>query len=131
MSLSSPKNNTARIYNNKSKSKPKKNIVKKDSKISSYELCKMLYQKNYANPNPLLLSQIKEENLNIILSNLTPTDLLIISEIFKKYFYFKQIEISPYNSLRQDFSSNKKYKSNKEKQVKLKEKIDKTFSFIK
>ena len=137
MSLSSPKNNTARIYNNKSKSKPKKNIVKKDSKISSYELCKMLYQKNYANPNPLLLSQIKEENLNIILSNLTPTDLLIISEIFKKYFYFKQIEISPYNSLRQDFSSNKKYKTNKEnikenreKQEKLRDKINKIFIAI-
>ena len=135
MSLSSQKNNTARIYNNKSKSNSKKNIViKKDSKISPYELCKTLYQKNYSNPNPLLLSQIKEENLNIILSNLSPTDILILSEILKKYFYFKQIEISPYSSLKQDFSPNKKYKTNKdnikenkEKQEKLRDKINKIF----
>ena len=134
MSLSSPKNNTARIYNNKSKSKPKKNIQKKDVNLSSYEYCKKLYQKNYANPNPVILSQIKEENLNIILNNLSSNDALIISEILKKYFYFKQIEISPYSQIKQDFSSNKKIKSNKdsirenkEKQEKLRDKMDKIF----
>ena len=135
MSLSSPKNNTARIYNNKSKSRPKKTLPKKDSNITSHEYCKKLYQKNYANPNPLLLSLIKEENLNIILNNLSPIDISILSEILKKYSNYKQIELSPYNSIKQDLpNNNKKYKSNKEsikenkeKQEKLRDKMGKIF----
>ena len=50
------------------------------------------------------------------------------------YFIFKQIEILPYTSLKQEITNNKKnklikdnIKENKEKQVKLKEKIDKLF----
>ena len=135
MSLSSPKNNTARIYNNKSKSRPKKTLPKKDGNITSHEYCKKLYQKNYANPNPLLLSLIKEENLNIILNNLSPIDISILSEILKKYSNYKQIELSPYNSIKQDLpNNNKKYKSNKEsiienkeKQEKLRDKMGKIF----
>ena len=135
MSLSSPKNNTARIYNNKSKSRPKKTLPKKDSNITSHEYCTKLYQKNYANPNPLLLSLIKEENLNIILNNLSPIDISILSEILKKYSNYKQIELSPYNSIKQDLpNNNKKYKSNKEsiienkeKQEKLRDKMGKIF----
>ena len=134
MSLSSPKNNTARLYNEKSKSKSKKKLIKKESEISSYEFCKKLYQKFFSAPNTLLLSQIKEENLSLILGILSPTDILILNEIFKKYFYFKQIEISPYTSSKNELSNNKKYKSNKEnikenkeKQEKLRDKINKIF----
>ena len=134
MSLSSPKNNTARINNNKPKSKPRKNLIQGESNISSYEFCKKLYQKNYCNPNILIISQLKQNNFKVILNNLSPTDILIVSEILKKYFYFKQIDISPYNSVKQNFPSNTKYKinkdnnqENKKKQEKFIEKMDKIF----
>ena len=125
MSLSSPKNNTARINNNKPKSKPRKNLIQRDSNISSYEFCKKLYQKNYCNPNILIISQLKQNNFKVILNNLSPTDILIVSEILKKYFYFKQIDISPYNSVKQNFPSNTKYKINKDNNQENKKKLEK------
>ena len=134
MSLSSQKNNTARLYNDKSKSKPKKKLIKKDTKIPLYDYALKLYKNFFAQPNQFLLNQLKGENLSLILNNLSPTDILILNEIFNKYFIFKQIEILPYTSLKQEITNNKKnklikdnIKENKEKQVKLKEKIDKLF----
>ena len=134
MSLSSQKNNTARLYNDKSKSKPKKKLIKKDIKIPLYDYALKLYKNFFAQPNQFLLNQLKGENLSLILNNLSPTDILILNEIFNKYFIFKQIEILPYTSLKQEIANNKKnklikdnIKENKEKQVKLKEKIDKLF----
>ena len=134
MSCSSPKNNTERLYKNKSRPKSNKAIIKKETNLSSYEYCKKLYQKFFTNPNSLLLIQIKQENLNLALSNLSLTDILIINEIFKKYFYFKQIDIIPYASIKSEYSNIKKHKTkqenireNKEKQEKLKEKINKIF----
>ena len=134
MSLSSQKNNTARLYNDKSKSKPKKKLIKKDTKIPLYDYALKLYKNFFAQPNQFLLNQLKGENLSLILNNLSPTDILILNEIFNKYFAFKQIEILPYTSLKQEITNNKKnklikdnIKENKEKQVKLKEKIDKLF----
>ena len=125
MSLSSPKNNTARINNNKIKSKQKKNMIQKDSNLSSYEFCKKLYQKNYCNPNILIISQIKQTNFKIILNSLSPTDILIVSEILKKYYYFKQIDISPYNSVKQNFPNITKYKTNKDNNQENKKKLEK------
>ena len=125
MSLSSPKNNTARINNNKPKSKPRKNLIQRDSNISSYEFCKKLYQKNYCNPNILIISQIKQTNFKIILNSLSPTDILIVSEILKKYYYFKQIDISPYNSVKQNFPNITKYKTNKDNNQENKKKLEK------
>ena len=134
MSLSSQKNNTARLYNDKSKSKPKKKLIKKDIKIPLYDYALKLYKNFFGQPNQFLLNQLKGENLSLILNNLSPTDILILNEIFNKYFIFKQIEILPYTSLKQEITNNKKnklikdnIKENKEKQVKLKEKIDKLF----
>ena len=134
MSCSSPKNNTERLYKNKSRPKSNKAVIKKETNLSSYEYCKKLYQKFFTNPNSLLLIQIKQENLNLALSNLSLTDILIINEIFKKYFYFKQIDIIPYASIKSDYSNVKKHKTkqenikeNKEKQEKLKEKMNKIF----
>ena len=134
MSCSSPKNNTERLYKNKSRPKSNKAIIKKETNLSSYEYCKKLYQKFFTNPNSLLLIQIKQENLNLALSSLSLTDILIINEIFKKYFYFKQIDIIPYASIKSEYSNVKKHKTkqenireNKEKQEKLKEKINKIF----
>ena len=134
MSLSSQKNNTARLYNDKSKSKSKKKLIKKDIKIPLYDYALKLYKNFFAQSNQFLLNQLKGESLSLILNNLSPTDILILNEIFNRYFVFKQIEILPYNSLKQEIVNNKKNKSikdnvreYKEKQVKLKEKIDKLF----
>ena len=134
MSLLSQKNNTARLYNDKSKSKSKKKLIKKDIKIPLYDYALKLYKNFFAQSNQFLLNQLKGESLSLILNNLSPTDILILNEIFNKYFVFKKIELLPYNSLKQEIVNNKKNKSikdnvreYKEKQVKLKEKIDKIF----
>ena len=88
MSLSSQKNNTARLYNDKSKSKPKKKLIKKDIKIPLYDYALKLYKNFFAQPNQFLLNQLKGENLSLILNNLSPTDILILNEIFNNLFYF-------------------------------------------
>ena len=122
MSLSSQKNNTARLYNDKSKSKPKKKLIKKDTKIPLYDYALKLYKNFFAQPNQFLLNQLKGENLSLILNNLSPTDILILNEIFNKYFIFKQIEILPYTSLKQEITNNKKNKLIKDN---IKENINK------
>ena len=100
-------------------------MIQKDSNLSSYEFCKKLYQKNYCNPNILIISQIKQTNFKIILNSLSPTDILIVSEILKKYYYFKQIDISPYNSVKQNFPNITKYKTNKDNNQENKKKLEK------
>ena len=130
MSLSSPKNNTARTYKS-NKNKSKKKLIKKDSKSLAFEFGKNLYQKNFTNPNPLLLNLIKDENISIILNNISSMDITILNEILKKYYYFQQIEISPFASMKTEsgikkLKMNKEtLKENKEKQERLRDKINK------
>ena len=116
MSFSAPKNYTNRTSNTKIKK-----AKKKDIKLQSYDYCKILYQKYYANPNIYILNQLKENYLALYLNHLSIKDISILSEILLKYFYFQQIELSPSDPQKSE-STNKRYKNNKEireKQEKL------------
>ena len=122
MSLSAPKNYTTRTTNTKNQKGKKKDI-----KLQAYDYCKKLYQKYYANPNIVLLNQLKETVLSLYLNHLSIKDISIMNEILLKYFYFQQIEISPSDPQKSE-STNKRYKTNKEikeKQEKLRNMINK------
>ena len=108
MSLSAPKN----CINRASKQKNQK-TKKKDIKLQSYDYCKKLYQKYYANPNLYILNQLKENYLTLYLNHLSIKDISIMNEILYKYFYFQQIELSPTDPQKPE-STNKRYKNNKE-----------------
>ena len=75
--------------------------------ILSKRIINKLYKNFFAQPNQFLLNQLKGENLSLILNNLSPTDILILNEIFNKYFIFKHIEILPYTSLKQEITNSK------------------------
>ena len=57
MSLSAPKNYTTRTSNTKRN--------KRDIKLQAYDHCKKLYQKYFANPNVLLMNQLKQNFLQL------------------------------------------------------------------
>ena len=94
--LISNKANLSLTYKNKY-AKNKKNI--NDIAI---EDCKKLYSKNCAKINQYLINQLKRDKLNIYLNKLKAKDLTIISKILSKYFYFKQIELSPFDPEKED-----------------------------
>ena len=100
--LISNKSNTGYSFQNKP-FKQKKNI--KDIAI---EECKKLYTKNCVKQNQYVLNQLKKEKLNIYLNNLKSKDLTIISKILSKYFYFKHIELSPFDPEKEDCSKKRK-----------------------
>ena len=100
--LISNKSSTAFPYQNKFV-KPKKSI--NDLAI---EECKKLYSKNCAKLNPYVINQLKKDKLNIYLNNLKTKDLTIISKLLTKYFYFKHIEISPFDPEKEDCTKKRK-----------------------
>ena len=80
----SPKKNRNRyaLYNSK----------KKES-ILAIEETKKLYVKFLANPNNIILNQLKGDTLKLYLNAFTPKDIQILSIIISKYFYFNSIQI--------------------------------------
>ena len=94
--------NTPKKYTNKtSRSKTSSNFYRKNKKITENQLAiddtKKLYQKYYENPNPLFLSQLKTQTLNIFLDNYKFNDITVITRILNKYFFFKFITLAPYD----------------------------------
>ena len=81
---------------------------KKPEYTEAVEEVKKLYQKYYASPNPLLMSQIKTTKLNFFLNNFNFNDICVINKILNKYFYFEYLTLSPYDP-------NKKNKDNLKK----------------
>ena len=100
--VSNKTNNTPFTYQNKF-TKNKKNV--NDSAI---EECKKLYSKNCAKLNPYVINQLKKDKLNIYLNNLKTKDLTIISKLLSKYFYFKHIELSPFDPEKEDCAKKRK-----------------------
>ena len=49
-----------------------------------------------------MINQLKKDKLNIYLNNLKTKDLIIISKILTKYFFFKHIELSPFDPEKED-----------------------------
>jgi hypothetical protein len=100
--LISNKTNVPFSYQNKF-IKSKKNI--NDLAI---EECKKLYAKNCAKINQYVINQLKKDKLNIYLNNLKTKDLTIISKLLAKYFYFKHIELSPFDPEKEDCTKKRK-----------------------
>ena len=100
--LISNKTNVPFSYQNKF-IKSKKNI--NDLAI---EECKKLYAKNCAKINQYVINQLKKDKLNIYLNNLKTKDLKIISKLLAKYFYFKHIELSPFDPEKEDCTKKRK-----------------------
>ena len=98
----SNKTETPFLYPNKM-AKNKKNI--NDIAI---EECKKLYSKNCIKANPYVINQLKKDKLNIYLNNLKTKDLAIINKLLTKYFYFKHIELSPFDPEKEDCSKKRK-----------------------
>ena len=96
------KTNTNIPFQNKV-SKNKKNIY--DIAIDE---CQKLYARNCTKSNPYVLNQLKKEKLNIYLNNLKTKDLTIIGKLLTKFFYFKHIELSPFDPEKEDCRHKKK-----------------------
>ena len=89
-------------YQNKP-SKNKKSIY--DTAISE---CQKLYARNCVKCNQYLLNQLKKDKLNIYLNKLKSKDLTIIGKLLTKFFYFKHIELSPFDPEKEDCTRKKK-----------------------
>ena len=84
----SPKKNRNRFFMTNSKNK---------ESIMAIEDTKKLYNKLFANPNNLILNQLKGENLKIFINVFQPKDIQIISAIISKYFYFNSIQLGTFD----------------------------------
>ena len=116
---SSLKKNNNKYYNYNNK--------KKDN-ILAIEESKKLYTKLFSNPNSLVLNQLKGEELKIYINSFNPKDILVLSIILSKYYYFHSIELGGFNPNKgeQDNEKNKKdkfiYQNEKDKKNKENEK---------
>ena len=87
-----------------------KNNMKNKKNINdlAIEECKKLYSKNCAKINQYVINQLKKDKLNIYLNNLQTKDLTIICKLLTKYFYFKHIELSPFDPEKEDCTKKRK-----------------------
>ena len=81
------------------------NVHQKNEFLLAIEDTKKYYQIYYSNPNPLFLSQLKTTTLNIFLSNYTLNDIFVINKILRKYTYFKEINLAPFDPLKKNQKS--------------------------
>ena len=82
------------------RSKTARNFYQKSTKtltdnLLAVEETKKLYQKYYETPNPLFISQLRTETLNVYLSNFKLNDISVINKILAKYNFIKNLTISP------------------------------------
>ena len=87
------------------RSKTLTNVRPNNEHLLAIEDTKKYYQIYYANPNTLFLSQLKTTTLNIFLSNYTLNDISVINKILRKYTYFKDISLAPYDPLKKNQKS--------------------------
>jgi hypothetical protein len=93
-----PKKSTYRRLKSTSPKKSKNRFYDYNSKKKDYILAieeiKQIYTKLFANPSNLILNQLKSDNLKIYINLLNQKDLLALSIILSKYFYFSSIELA-------------------------------------
>ena len=94
------KENPKKENSKKKRSKTARVFYKKSAKVLTQnqlavEETKKLYQKYYEMPNPLFISQLKTETINIYLSNYKLNDVSVINKILSKYFFTKHLTLSP------------------------------------
>ena len=88
----------------------KKVKYKKSKYDIAIEECNKLYAKNCAKPNPYVINQLKKDKLNIYLNNLKSKDLSIIRTLLTKFFFFKHIELSPFDPEKDDCRQKRKFR---------------------
>ena len=114
------KNTTSNFtVNNKKNSLPNfmqstRNNKPKESFLALEEYKKHCVKIN-SNTNSNFSNQIRSESLKIYLDNYTLSDIMSISKVINKFFYFKNIEIAQYDP-KKDESSSIILKNNKNKQ---------------
>ena len=111
------------------------NVHQKNEFLLAIEDTKKYYQIYYSNPNPLFLSQLKTTTLNIFLSNYTLNDISVINKILRKYTYFKEINLAPFDPLKKNqkstrFKNEREPITQGEKNKKEREEKDKEFEYI-
>ena len=106
----------------------------KESK-SAIEEYKKICVKSYSSLNNIILFQLRTDQLNIFLNSLTLKDINVLSKIISKYFYFKHIQLGPYDPSKEDPSltikrtkENNNTNNNENNQSKFKKQIENDYS---
>ena len=89
------------------------NNNKKKDNILAIEESKKLYVKMFSNPSTLVLNQLKGEELKIYINSFSPKDILVLSIILSKYFYFHSIELAAFDPKKGEQDIEKKNKKEK------------------
>ena len=93
--------NSRKFKSQTARSKTSDTFYRKTKKLTENQMAiedtKKLYQKYYENPNPLFLSQLKTQSINIFLDNYKFNDITVMTRILNKYFYFKYLVLAPYD----------------------------------
>lgn len=127
------KNKNKNIKSNRSRTLT--NFHKNNEFLLAIEDTKKYYQIYYSAPNPLFISQLKTTTLNIFLSNYTLNDISVINKILRKYTYFKDISLAPYDPLKKNqkstrFKNERESITQGEKNKKEKEEKDKEMEYL-
>ena len=124
----SPKKNKNKFYDYNNK---------KRENILAIEESKKLYTKLFCNPSNIIMNQLKGENLKIYVNSFSPKDILVLSIILPKYFYFNSIELGSYDPIKGEENDSKKkkkeqylYQNEKDKKNKENEKIQSTIKIL-
>ena len=104
------KENDNKSEEEKENEKEKENEIKKKIQLA-IEDAKKYYQIYYANPNPLFINQLRTQTINILLSNYSLNDILVIKKILQKYSYFNDITLTSFEPQKK----NKQWNKNKSK----------------
>ena len=88
--------------------------------LNAIEDYKKLCIKYLLNPHPLFNEQITKNQITFYLENYSLKDIIIISQILSKYFYFKHIKISDKDPNKKRYCKINYYEIEKEKKDKEK-----------
>ena len=107
------KENDNKSEEEKENEKEKENEIKKKIQLA-IEDAKKYYQIYYANPNPLFINQLRTQTINILLSNYSLNDILVIKKILQKYSYFNDITLSSFEPQKKNKQWNKNNSKDRE-----------------
>jgi hypothetical protein len=120
----SPKKNRNKYYDYNNKKK---------EFVSAIEESKKLYTKLFSNPSTIVINQLKGEDLKIYINSFNLKDILVLSIILSKFFYFQSLELGshdPNKGEEQDEKQKKKenylYQNENERKKRENEKIQST-----
>ena len=101
---SSPKKGKNKFYDYNNKNK---------EFMLALEESKKLYSKLFSNPSNIVINQLKGEDLKIYMNAFNPKDILVLSIILSKFFYFNSIELGTYDPSKGEEDQEKQRKKEK------------------